>query len=96
MADEVTPTNPTPAPVKDPNAISKLFAQLLLDVNTKEVSWSKVWSLITVGLGFVIALQDQIIAAGISIPPSMMPIFKGAALLSGTIALIRIRNTIQK
>ena len=77
--------------------VSKVLAtfvkQLVKDVETSKISWSKIWSIITASLGSVVLLNEQLVAVGISIPAQLLPVFKGAAIISALITAIRLRNS---
>jgi uncharacterized membrane protein len=56
------------------------------------ISWSKAWAWITTILGAIVLLYAQIVAAGVTIPAELLPVFKFAAIISGLITAIRVRN----
>lgn len=57
------------------------------------ISWSKAFAWITTILGAIVLLNAQIVAVGITIPVALIPVFKFAAIISGLITAIRMRNS---
>jgi len=56
------------------------------------VSMTKVWTWLAGFFAIVVSSQGIIQANGIDIPPSVLPYFKWAGIISGIIALIKTRN----
>ncbi len=57
-----------------------------------KLSISKILATITMLCGLIITLQSQLVSAGIEIPPVLLPYLKVVAIISGLIALVRVRN----
>ena len=81
------------SPTKD-GILKVLLSNLVYDMQTKKLSWSKLWAMITAFFGSVVTLHDQMASIGIAIPAELMPYFKIALLFSAMTTAIRVRNTI--
>jgi hypothetical protein len=57
-----------------------------------KISISKMLATLATLCGLVVALQAQLVSAGITVSPEMLPYFKIAGVISAMVALIRTRN----
>jgi hypothetical protein len=56
------------------------------------ISLTKLWAWVTAFISAIVALQGQLVAIGITVPPNLLPWFKVAAIASAVITVIRARN----